>query len=222
MQPALVAVGYFSIYLAYLFVHRESEWWHWVSLVGVPLAITIISPAASGDPPLRPLAALGINRARIGNGLIWAGPLGLALCGLQFWASRDAALMADLLASPRALRLVPVALGFSLVTAGFTEEFFFRGFLQGRLYRAFGRAWPAILITSLLFGAYHLPYAYMNPRWPSHGDWRAAFGAAFGQGVPGGLILGVVFHRSRGNLFAPVTVHALINLFPIVLSLARH
>jgi hypothetical protein len=32
----------------------------------------------------------------------------------------------------------------------------------------------------------------------------------------------VVFHKSHGNLFAAVTVHALINLFPIALSLARH
>jgi membrane protease YdiL (CAAX protease family) len=35
-----------------------------------------------------------------------------------------------------------------------------------------------------------------------------------GQGVAGGLILGFVFVRARGNLLAPVLVHALINSVP--------
>ena len=34
-----VAVLYFAVYLAYLFYSLESELWHWVGLVAVPVAI---------------------------------------------------------------------------------------------------------------------------------------------------------------------------------------
>ena len=220
----VAAAGYFALYLASLFVRLESEWRHWISLVLVPLAIVVllrrIRPDAASPRPA--LEEFGLDWRRWSQGLVWAIPIGLALCALQFWASRDAALMLNLLQSKRAWTLVPTAIGLSFVTAGFTEEFFFRGFLQMRFRRLFRHTTIAIAITSFLFGLYHLPYAYLNPRWPSHGNWTAAAGAAFGQGIPGGVILGVVFHKSRNNLLASVTVHSLINVFPIALALARH
>jgi membrane protease YdiL (CAAX protease family) len=222
MTNAIVALSYFALYLACLFWRLESEWLHWISLVLVPVAIVAVlqrwQPPGDRYPVL---AWFGIERARLLNGLPWAVPIGILLCALQFWASRDGQLMARLVFSSRALTLLPTALGLSLVTAGFTEEFFFRGFLQTSLHRALGRAWLAIIVTSVLFGLYHLPYAYLNPRWPSHGHWPAAVSAAFGQGIPAGLILGTVFHKSRENLLASVTIHALINLFPISLAIAR-
>lgn len=219
--PAVVALAYFVLFLAYLFLHRESEIGHWLSMVLGPIALAAATRrlARSDSPPL--LASFGLRRSQWSSGLRWAVPLGLLLCGLQFWASRDSRAMLGVLATPAAFKIVPVALALSVAFAGFTEEFFFRGFLQSRLRDALSRPWVAIVMTAILFGAYHLPYAYFNPRWPSHGDWTAAAGAAFGQGIPGGLILGTVFHRSRGNLLASVVVHALINLFPITLSLAR-
>lgn len=72
----------------------------------------------------------------------------------------------------------------------------------------------AVLISAALFGLYHLPYAYLNPRWPSHGDLDAALLAAMGQGGIAGLILGAVFVRAQGNLLAPVVVHAMTNALP--------
>ena len=221
---AITAAGYFALYFAALFVRLESEWRHWISLVLLPLVIVVVLRRVrpDADSPRSVLAEFGLERRRWAQGLVWAIPIGFALCALQFWASRDAPLMVNLLQSTRAWTLVPTAFGLSFVTAGFTEEFFFRGFLQVRFRQLFGHAAIAIAITSLLFGLYHLPYAYLNPHWPSHGHWTAAAGAAFGQGIPGGLILGVIFHKSRENLLASVTVHSLINLFPIALGLARH
>ncbi len=72
----------------------------------------------------------------------------------------------------------------------------------------------AVLITAILFGLYHLPYAYLNPQWPSYGEWGAAWGAALGNGIPGGLILGGLYVISRGNLLACVLLHSLINAAP--------
>lgn len=73
--------------------------------------------------------------------------------------------------------------------------------------------------ASLLFGLCHLPYAYLNPRWPSHGNWPGAFALAFGQGIPMGLILGTMYARTKNNLFACIVVHALINSFPAMLQI---
>ena len=66
---------------------------------------------------------------------------------------------------------------------------------------------------------YHLPYAYLNPRWPSAGDWGAAWGAALGNGVPAGLVLGTLYNTSRNNLVACIILHSLINAFPAMTML---
>ncbi|MEW6213575.1 MAG: CPBP family intramembrane glutamic endopeptidase, partial [Acidobacteriota bacterium] len=93
------------------------------------------------------------------------------------------------------------------------EEFFFRGVLQTRFENLFGNKFLAVVAASILFGLYHLPYAYLNPRWPSFGNWSDAFASAMGQGVPAGLIFGTVYARTR-NLLVPVIVHSLINTLP--------
>jgi membrane protease YdiL (CAAX protease family) len=104
-----------------------------------------------------------------------------------------------------------------LITAGFTEEFFFRGFLQTRFQNAFKSNMISIVLTSLAFGLYHLPYAYLNPRWPSCGNLLDALSLAFSQGVPVGLILGTVYLRTGNNLMASIIVHTMINALPAML-----
>ena len=107
-----------------------------------------------------------------------------------------------------------LVMAFLLFTTALTEEVFFRGYLQTRLERLTGSRFAGLLLASVLFGVYHLPYAYLNPMWPSSGDWGAAFSAALGQGIPGGLILGGLFIYARGNLVAPILVHAAVDLLP--------
>jgi membrane protease YdiL (CAAX protease family) len=105
---------------------------------------------------------------------------------------------------------LPIAFVLMLLTAGFTEEFFFRGILQSNLARKFNRQWPAILISSVLFGVYHLPYAFLKPTWSTHG----IFWAAFQEGVimTGimGAILGFIYARTK-HLVAPIICHALFD-----------
>ena len=67
---------------------------------------------------------------------------------------------------------------------------------------------------ALLFGVYHLPYAYFNPFWPSAGDWSAAWVAALGNGVPGGLVLGTLYVKSNRNLVPCIVLHSMIGAFP--------
>lgn len=207
-------LGYFVVYLGYLFIYQESEWAHWLSLVLLPLLFLYLLRKRY-DPTVRgTLAAVGLRSDTWKNGLWWAIGLGLALSAAQLAVSDRSAEFMPLLRSGQALYLFPIALALLLLTAGFTEEFFFRGVIQTRLARWWQSKVKAVLATSVLFGMYHIPYAYLNSNWPSHGNWEAAISSAMGQGVVGGLILGTVYERSDRNLLASVLVHALINTLP--------
>ena len=88
------------------------------------------------------------------------------------------------------------------------------GFLQTRLEVLTRSRVAAVILASICFGLYHLPYAYFNPAWPSAGDWGAAWISAMGQGVPGGLLLGTLYLVSRRNVLACAVLHSLINALP--------
>ncbi len=140
---------------------------------------------------------------------------------MQLLLSRNAAAFRELITSGRALYLLPIALALLLFTVGVTEEVFFRGVLQTRLTELARSKVLAILIVSVLFGLYHLPYAYLNlpyaylnPSWPSSGDLGAAFQAAMFNGVLGGVVIGGVYALANNNLIAAILVHSFIDLFP--------
>lgn len=210
----VVLLAYLAVYLGYLFVHQEDELLHWISLVFVPLFLVHALRRQRGATIRDSLASVGLSSSSWKRGLWWAALLGIGLSAAQLIVSNRSADFLPLITSGRALYLFPIALGFLLVTAGFTEEFFFRGVLQTRLGNMWSSKVGAVLVTSVLFGLYHIPYAYFNPNWPSHGQWSAAIGSAMGQGIVGGLILGAVYERSERNLIASVVVHSLINALP--------
>ncbi len=183
--------------------------------MAVPFGLTLATvPRGDGGRARRALAALGLRWGGLRAGLVWAVPLGLVLGALQLLLSSRAGAIRVFLEDGSIAWLLPIVFLLMFLTAGFTEELFFRGFLQPRLERLTGSAAAGLVLASLCFGLYHLPYAYLNPRWPSAGDWGAAWTAALGQGVPGGLILGGVYLGSRRNVVACAVVHALINTLP--------
>lgn len=120
-----------------------------------------------------------------------------------------AVVLAAILASIEFALIQPEALiqrlsGFDLVTlsivmvgfVGFTEEFLFRGVLQGTLTERIG-PFPAIILSALVFGAMH----------SSHGIL-----AEVGFGVATGLLFGFLYHRT-GNLLFVTLIHGTLNLF---------
>jgi membrane protease YdiL (CAAX protease family) len=212
---ALLALAYFALYLGYMFIRPENEWLHWLSLVLIPFALLSLWHGRVLRVPFRDnLATFGLRRGNLTSGLLWAVVLGLAISALQLFMSRQADAFLELIRSGRALLLFPLALLLLLLTAGFTEEFFFRGVLLTRLIALFGSKVWAIVVSSLLFGLYHLPYAYLNPNWPSHGNWVDALTAALVQGIPAGLILGILYVRTQNNLISCVVLHSFINVLP--------
>lgn len=221
-RGAMPALLYFGAYMAYLFAHPENELMHWVTLVSVPfIGLYLLQRRKMSAFPLqRTLATVGLRRENLRSGLHWAVLLGLGLSALQLAVSRRSGEILQIFQSGRFLFLFPITLLIMLLTAGFTEEFFFRGVVQTRLASRLNSNFWAVAATSVLFSVYHLPYAYLNPRWPSHGNLPAAVNSALVVGGFGGVILGTVYARTR-NLVACVVVHALINVLPGMPSIAR-
>jgi len=213
-SEAVLVLAYFSVYSGYQFFALENEAAHWLTLVLLPL-VTLLYLHRRSDYTIRDtFASVGLRKDNWRRGLILALLLGLALSTLQLIVSDRRSAMLELVSNGSIVYLLPLSFFLLFVTAGFTEECFCRGVLQTRLGVLTGSRIWAVALTSVLFGFYHLPYAFLNPNWPSHGDWGAAFGSAMSQGVMGGIILGFIYERTDRNLVASVLVHTLINLLP--------
>jgi membrane protease YdiL (CAAX protease family) len=221
-EPRLpwIAPAYFVLYMAYLFWHLESELGHWISLVAIPLLLAVVAAVYRSGGEKHPgavpqvLRSLGLVRGRGKRGLLLALALAIAVGVFQVFGSRMGEEILATFRSGEVWWRLPLAFILMAVTAGFTEEFFFRGFLQTRLEALARSRLAGLLLATGCFALYHLPYAFFNPNWPSAGDWGSAFGAAMTEGIPGGLVLGGVYLYSGKSLWPCVVLHALINAFP--------
>ncbi len=202
--------------MAYLFIIPENEILHWVSLVIMPfILIFAYRKMNTGDSTITSiLDSIGISKLRMRNGIGLAIIVGLAISILQLMLSESAAEIIKIFSSGKFVILMPLIFIMMLVTAGFTEEFFFRGILQTRLQVLLRSNTMAIIITAICFGLYHLPYAFLNPDWPTNGDFMAALTSSLLQGGVGGLILGWLYVKSEKNLLACVIAHSLTNTLP--------
>lgn len=106
-----------------------------------------------------------------------------------------------IITSGRVLLYLPLVIVLLALTAGFTEELFFRGLLQTRL-ASWLRSEPlGLLIAATLFGLYHLPYVYLTAASGLYGDLGGAL-LECGYDAIAGVIIGLVFWRARHNLLA--------------------
>ena len=133
----------------------------------------------------------------------------------QFGPIRAAA--ASLPPTEAALR---IALGaaLALLAAGIPEELVYRWGLQTRLERSWGRA-PAILVTALLFTAWHLPTRYLLAT-GVEGSAGDIVSVLLGTGLPvlvAGLLFGLAWDRWR-NLPMLIAVHWGIDALPSISS----
>lgn len=103
--------------------------------------------------------------------------------------------------SPLAARLVTV-----LIFVGFLEEFFFRGYVQGRLNNGFGKPFRignvdfglGLILTAAVFGLFHPLTVTGETPW-AWGLWTAA----------GGLVFGFLREKT-GAAIAPAILHGAI------------
>ena len=212
-REAPFALLYFALYMGYMFWRPESDVLHWLTLVAIPLTLLWLLRRGSGGRPFREtLGSVGLRKTTISQGFVWVAGAAVLIAGIQLLTPQGEAIIAAV-RSGEALYLLPLAMLLMLLLAATTEEVFFRGVLQTRLHAWFRSHFWAVAVCSVLFGLYHLPYAYLNPNWPSAGDWGDAFRMAMSNGILGGVVLGVIYARSR-NLLAVMVTHAFINAFP--------
>jgi membrane protease YdiL (CAAX protease family) len=217
-RECIVALAYFGVVLALNFLSPGSEVRHYLTLVAVPLLIVILLRANDSRARLRArvFASFGLRRGNLRTGVALALGIGLLLGLFQLTQQRAGPELWALIRTGKALYLFPIAAGFGLVTAGFTEEFFFRGYLQTRLERMSGSPLVGLLAATIAFGLYHVPYAFLNPSWPTAGNLPAAFGVAMIEGGLGGLILGGAYVLWNRNLLACIVLHGMIDAVPIM------
>jgi len=93
-----------------------------------------------------------------------------------------------------------VMVGVSFLVTGPAEEYIFRGFVFGGLLDIFkNRHWMILaFVSSLLFGAAHLYYAY---------TYGPASLIQFTELVTFGMAMAGTYYLSGGNLFAPALIH---------------
>jgi len=221
-RETYLIILYFLIYLAYMFfIYLEGEKMHWLSLVIIPLGlIYIFNRQIEKNYDYKDLlASIGLKRGHLSFGIGWAVIAGLSLSILQLAMSRNSGKFLEIVYSGKIIYYFPLAFLLLLFTTGITEEVFFRGILQSRLEKLSRSKWISLLITTLLFGIYHIPYAYLNPNWPSFGDFPYAVRIAMVDGCLGGIIIGLVYIKSRSNLLTAILVHALIDVFPAMTML---
>jgi membrane protease YdiL (CAAX protease family) len=215
-REGVVFLVYYVLFMAYMTLRQEGELLHWASLVAVPFALIVALRARSPRHGLGladALASVGLRRGDLRRGLGMATLVGLALSVLQVLLLSDRkAQIWQIIVSGKVLMYLPLIIVLLFVTAGFTEEFFFRGVLQTRLRDWWGVI-PALVVTSLLFGLYHFPYIYLMQGSQLRGHVWGSLGEC-GYDAVGGLILGLVYLRSRQNLLAAVTTHVLIDTLP--------
>ncbi len=103
--------------------------------------------------------------------------------------------------------------------AGFSEEFFFRAFIQTRISYLFKSSVSGVLLTSLIFGLGHIQGIM---QWYPGTTIAEAFCRAFFLQTFMGIMFGVLWERTR-NLIPCVFVHSgvngLNNLFSIITKL---
>jgi membrane protease YdiL (CAAX protease family) len=105
---------------------------------------------------------------------------------------------------------LPVWLVFmSLYQPAFTEEFFFRGVIQGKLERALGqnKAW---FFSGILFGLMHASVNFFGQQWFRYGENLTSALILLGIQTIFGWIFGIMYMKSR-SLLPSFIAHYLID-----------
>jgi len=193
-----------------------NQFTNWFFLVIVPFGLLLIA-RRRGLALRATLRSIGITHTGLKDGLkLSAVIVPLSIPILYVVGEQQRAAVEMVLHRPlQALVSFLVSFPLALLTAGFVEEFFFRGVLQSRLARCTGSEWRGLLIASLLFGLFHLPMYFFSPFEPTHGNLLWASAGVITEQAVMGILLGVLWVRTH-NLTAPLLVHAFTNALALM------
>jgi membrane protease YdiL (CAAX protease family) len=193
---------------------NQDYWYSFLLKIGLLLVVPLVALWRAGYTPEDFLLGWQNNRWRI-----LRLPLAYA-AGVVVNVAHLPDIRAAIASGAPAHAVARIGLGvlLPLFTAGLPEEIVFRGFLQSRLEATIGRP-GAIVITAILFAAWHLPSRFLL----SHGaegqagSWASVL---MGTGLPVfavALVFGVAWDRWR-NLPTLVVIHWGVDTLPAVAS----
>jgi membrane protease YdiL (CAAX protease family) len=196
-----------------------NQFTNWFFLVFVPLGLLVLTRGHAVY--LRDaLRSVGLTRTNIKDAMklaVLIMPLTIPLL-YTVGDQQRAAIQMIFHAPLRAVMSFLASFVLALLTAGFVEEFFFRGILQSRLAACLGSEWRGLLVASFLFGLLHLPMYYFSPFEPTRGNLVWAVTSIITEQTAVGVLLGVVWVRTH-NLTAPVLLHAFIDALAMMSAL---
>ncbi len=179
---------------------------NWLFLVLLPLLILVWLKRGKFKETLREIGLRRIDK-KTGINMCLVCILYMAVLVFVFSLGDNKLVMADL---PKMFIRLPVFFGVMFLTAGFTEEFFFRGIVQRCVANLLKRPYIAIVFTSVLFGLYHFPFAYYL--WgQTAGSVVDSLKAILTEQAVTGCALGLIYHKSNKNLWSSIILHAFIN-----------
>jgi membrane protease YdiL (CAAX protease family) len=92
------------------------------------------------------------------------------------------------------------------------EEFFFRALLQTRIEKVTNSPITGIIIASLVFAAYHIPYRLLSSNSLTYGSIGYTIFSVLSQQFLMGIFLGIWWKKTR-NVFSVSFIHAFYNAF---------
>lgn len=209
----LFGIAWFSFYFALAMISNQfqisvvNEATNWLLLVLLPLLITARIRKEKIIVTLREIG-VRLPEQKTGWKILLVCLIYTGIIFFVFSLSEETS-MADLNIL-KILRNFPVFLLLMMVTAGFTEEFFFRGILQRCLTNTLKQPYLAIFITSILFGLYHFPFAYYL--WDDvSGNVIDVFQIIMTEQAVAGFAFGLLYEKSNKNLWCSVLLHSLSN-----------
>ena len=177
---------------------KDVPWWAWAATPVVAILLQAVVSVVVNVVYTRAVIALG-GPARVNDPIVSVPAM--------FTAMFDAA-SARLGISAHTVRVTYMA--FIVAWAGFGEELYFRGYVQGTIRRRKSARY-AILVASTLFAIRHyVQMALLLPKYPVFAA-TAWVAMAFALGI----VLGLVYERTK-SLWLPVAIHYLFNIIPFL------
>lgn len=186
-------------------------------------------------PLLVVLFSTKVDKTRLGfsignrSNLIWTLIIGI-LYGLLVWVligARNFYEFTNMYFPSLWMQYIPVAMAFAVVlillAVAIPEEFLFRAVLQPAMTERYGRV-TGILVSSLIFGLFHVPANFMMyllfiPLWTNALVGALLMAILFQAQI--GLVLGVAYEWTK-SLVMPVSLHAIhdvIEMLPFFIYL---
>ena len=105
-----------------------------------------------------------------------------------------------------------IAFVMAFILAGIPEEFFFRVILQTRIEKLFNNAIDGVIISSIVFAIYHIPYRLLQNNSLTYGSLINTIFSVITQQFLIGLFLGVVWRKTK-NIYGIAIIHSCYNAY---------